>query len=167
MKLTLKNLKSPRAFSLVELLVYLTLIAVVSNIFFVFSVDVIRSMIRITNTKEVHQNTRFLLATIGQDIKTARQIISVEPQRLTLINHQAETVEYIYKPAYQKVIYSDGSTETDLSSPSVQISQLVFEAIGRGVKITLSVQKDSPAHISANPYQLSLSSLIVPRPQLY
>lgn len=169
MELGVKKLKKSRqpGFTMVELLVYVSLLVVVSTIFFAFSADVIMGLTRLIDSKELYQNSRLMLAQVGQDIKTAKEIVNLSVEQITLRDAREQEVSYYYDAGAQKLFYSSEVGELPLGNDTIKVTDFSFEAVGKGAQINLTVAPAKTINYRGGVTELSLSSVFLPRNLIY
>ncbi|OGY46171.1 MAG: hypothetical protein A2731_03230 [Candidatus Buchananbacteria bacterium RIFCSPHIGHO2_01_FULL_39_8] len=151
-------------FTLIELLIYLSLTAVVTIIFTAFTVNVIKTGIRAVEDREVQQSTRFILTRITQEIKTAKEVISVAPEQLILKNQDNINVSFYLDSNTHVVYYNDGSNDFPISNDAIKITQLTFESTANNIiNISLTAESKNPN----NPSQVNFSSAVALRQLQY
>jgi type II secretory pathway pseudopilin PulG len=164
MKLLIKN---TRGYALVELLVYIGLVAIIFTIFTSFVVDVTKTAARVYDVKEVKQNYRLINSRITQEIKTAKQIVAVEPTQIILTDKEDNAVQFYYDSDEQAVYYFDGSEDLKLSSDSVIVSKLEFSANGNVIDMEIALEINNAGGVANTNYKIESSSLVTPRPSFY
>ena len=85
-------LKQNKGFILLEKLLYITFVSIALIVLTMFLVDVVRNSTTAINAKEVQQNNRLILSRITQEIKTAKQITSLEPTCISFIDSEDNPV---------------------------------------------------------------------------
>ena len=159
--------KNERGFTLIEQIIYISLIVVMITIFTGFITDVIRGATKVVDAKEVMQNNQLAIARITQEIKTAKQIVSVEPQKLTIVDRNDNT-SFFYLDTTEKSIRYDNSIEDlRITNDEVLVTVLNFSSVGNIIDIDLSMKKNKKHSNTGDPYELNSSSTAVPRPGLY
>jgi type II secretory pathway pseudopilin PulG len=162
----LKNQQS--GFSLIELLVYITITAVATVVFTAFTVDVINNAARLLIAKEVQQNARLVVSRITQEIKTADEIVTVDPTALTLVDQSGTTVSYYLDTGDDTIYYDNGTTPEAISNAVVKITGLEFEPLSTNtIIIRLSLEQRQPSTKASRQYNMHLTSTVAPRQALY
>ena len=155
------KLDSQSGFSLVEAMIYVTLVVGITVVFTGFTADIIRGSSKVISIKEVDQGSRLLMAQIGQSIKTATQVNSVTSSILSLNN---PALVYSFDSVNKRVTQNG----VVISSSSVRITNLVFSQPSANViTVQLSVDQKNPNLPKNQQYHLDLSQSFVPRILLY
>lgn len=166
-----------RGFTMVELIIYMTIIGFVGVIYTSFTADVFKSAQRSRIAESVQENTQLVMNQIAQDVRTARSITVSDPTA-------ADDILTITKSGGGAIIYTRVGTSINREEPpSASVPQLpdqvllnlnyydpvpppnplikVFKLAGFGVNVVLVTKyKDDTK-------ELTLSSTIYPRQQLY
>ncbi|MFH0952123.1 MAG: prepilin-type N-terminal cleavage/methylation domain-containing protein [Patescibacteria group bacterium] len=154
-----------RGFTLIELLIYMGLVTIILLVLTNFAVDVTANAAHAKSAKEVQQNARILLASLSQEIRTAKTIQQVLPTSLTIISPTDETI--VYSLSDSRLYYTISGITLPLNNDRVRVTDLSFAQTGQAVSINLTVEQGNPNTDAAGRSQTSLSSTIVPRRQLY
>ena len=165
-----KLIKNQEGFSLVELLVYISITTVTLLILTSFVIDVTKNAARTKITKEVQQNARLLISKITQEVRTATNIdgtnsvFDSDHGKLTLIKNTGP-VSFYWQ---DNEVYYDKDLNVDaLSNNKVRVTKLNFQRNNNAITVNLTVeQKNINARIEGTD-KFELSSTIVPRPMLY
>lgn len=161
------NSENQAGFTIIELLIYLSLTAVIITIFTAFMADALKSQKRTINSQAVQQESRFIISRVTQEIKTAREITSVEPQRLTLRNPANQIIQFYLNSGDGLIYFDNGAEISPLSSADIKINQFNFSQEGDIIYINLTAEKEKTPGLPGGVYSLSSSSLVVPRGKLY
>lgn len=156
-------------FTMIELLIYISLVAVISIIFTSFTADVVKSASRSLVVKEVSQNTRLVLSRIIQEIKTAKSISSVTASEISLISFDNTPFDLGFD-SVNDLAYIDvnGGGDVSISNDDVRITALTFEEVSTDViKITITVEQKNPLASEPRKYKLDLSTIVTVRSDLY
>jgi len=148
-------------FSIIELMVYVVIVAVAMTVFANFAIAVTQNASQLKNKHAVEQNAELLLARISEEIRYSQNVVSASGSTLTLTNSSGS-----------QVTITLNGTEVDyngvaLSNSYVSVRTLTFSSItgmSGGVAITLTVQPKNSGGIGA-PYTLTLTSTAVSRHQ--
>ena len=154
-------------FSLIEVIIYVALTIVLVTVFTAFTTDVVKGAAKIFASKEVHQNYRLVLNRLTQDLKTAKQILDLQVDEITIENAQGDTVRYYFDSAGKTIYYDNGADVYPLHGPEVEVTALVFTAIGQAIRLEISLEKAADFKPGSSPYSLSGYSMVIPRPQIY
>lgn len=165
----MKNtMEKQRGFTLVEQLVYLTLVVVLTVIISGIIADVARSANQVSTYTEVQQSSRLVLARIAQEIKTSRRVVSLSSTALSLEDVNGITRQISYSSATESVRLTSPSTNEPLSSERVRVISLVFRAVGNNaVEITIETEQGSAPRHGISPYRWRATTIAVPRPIIY
>lgn len=159
--------KKASGFILIEKIIYICLVCIILTIFTAFTVSVTRNATMVVNAEEVRQNSRFILSRITQEIKTSKQITSIEPERIFFIDSDGNSVCFYWDAGNKAVIYNDGVEDILISNDSVLVTRLAFDSSGEIIKIELDLEINQLSGYPTKPYQFQISSLVVPRAALY
>jgi type II secretory pathway pseudopilin PulG len=160
-------LKQNKGFILLEKLLYISLVSIALVILTMFLVDVVRNSTTAINAKEVQQNNRLILSRITQEIKTAKQITSLEPTCISFIDSEDNPVNFYWDSGQEAIFYHSGLEDIRISNSDVRITQLDFNSFDEVIEIKLELENLKPGNHAVNPYHLQSSSLVVPREKLY
>ncbi len=167
MKNFLKN-KNESGFSLIELLVYISLIGIITIIFTNFTATIVRKSIKASTINEVNQSARFLLSRISQEIKIADNINIASAEEIVLTNAENNSITISFDSINSLINYNG----SPISNETIRVTSLVFTEIpleypASAVKIQLSVEQKNPFLKNNLSHKLDLSTVIVPRSKLY
>ncbi|MBI4092357.1 MAG: prepilin-type N-terminal cleavage/methylation domain-containing protein [Candidatus Kerfeldbacteria bacterium] len=151
-----------RGFTLMELLVYMSIVTIATLIFMSFAVDVTTSAGKSRRLRELQDNARLLISRVTQDIRTADDV-AVAGSELR-VTKSGVTTRYFLDSGAVKYDDGVGSPLASLSTDSVNISQWDWQKTATSVSVALTVQEKTSA---SSPQQVELSSTIVPRKLLF
>jgi len=164
-----KFLKNPPGFTIIELLIYLGIVAVATTVFTSFTADVVRAASRALAVKEVSQGSRLILSRITQEIKTAKSISTISSDSIQLVDVSDSTVTISFDSANGVVSYTDASGSSLISPTTARVTNLQFEQLTPntvGFSLTLT-QKKINATVRER-FSLSFDDVAVTlRPALY
>ena len=160
-------LKQNKGFILLEKLLYISFVSIALIILTMFLVDVVRNSTIAINAKEVQQNNRLILSRITQEIKTAKQITSLEPSRISFIDCENNPVNFYWDTDQEAIFYHNGFEDIRISNSDVRITQLDFISFDEVIEIKLELENSKHGNHILNPYHFQSSSLVVPREKLY
>lgn len=140
--------KNQKGFSLIELIIYMSIVAIATVVFTNFLVDVTRNAAKSRVTKDVQQNARLAMQWMTREIRRASSIM---PSGSTLtLNSGTFTVN-----ASNQLDYSG----TPITSADVRVTTLTFTPIGTsGVGIVLTVEQGNPSAQPAERDRFTLTS---------
>lgn len=164
MKKIIKKIKRNQSgISVIELLVYISLVGIITIILTGFTSDVIKTSLHLSTINQVDQNARFLLSRISQEIKTAKEISPItDIHQLTFKDSGGNWVTISLTGEQINLGL------TPLSTQAVRVTNLEFEKISPAViEIRLSVAQKNPNAPERFRHQRNLSTIVAPRPQLY
>lgn len=148
-----------KGFTLIEQLVYISLIIIIMSIFGVLEQEIVRSSNALIKTNEVRQAGRLVLNKISQEIKTANHWQLLTSGHL-ILEHQANQEEFYWQES-ENAIYLNAER---LSSEKINITNLTFTAFGpAGIKINLTLAGNGNNSATT----LNLSTTAIARPTLY
>lgn len=155
-------------FTAIELLIYISLVAVVTIIFTNFTVDVVRAASRALVVKEVNQGARLVISRITQEIKTARTIDSVAGDQIQFTDASDTSIRISFNSGDETVYINDGSGDVAIAPTGVRVTSLTFKQLTPktiGFDVTFE-QKNTAA--TAYRYSFTFSDVAVtPRFILY
>jgi type II secretory pathway pseudopilin PulG len=163
--------KKTSGFTLIELMIYLSMITVVILVFNAFIVDVVRSSARAVAANSVGQDSRFMLARIGQEIKTADLVI--EPVAATTqqlgLKKGTDNIYISYDAVNKAINYQiNGNAPEKLSGDTIMVNDLSFySADGKLIEITLEMENTKAGDSITKPYKLHATFYAQPRKELY
>jgi len=153
-------------FTIIELLVYLSIVAVAMTIFSVFTVDVIKNASRSRTVIAVEQNAQFIMNRLATDIQNAQSINSVTSSSISLTNSLGVAVIYSWDSVNKKVTYQ----AADVSTIQVRVTSLSFQQVSTApptISIGLTVAQGNVLASAAGQYSTSLATTVVSRRGIY
>ncbi|PIS04925.1 MAG: hypothetical protein COT81_03850 [Candidatus Buchananbacteria bacterium CG10_big_fil_rev_8_21_14_0_10_42_9] len=161
----IEDLRPREGFTLIEMLIYVALIAASAVIFTSFVVDVIDNSARIITVKEVHQNSRLILARLSQEIKTAKDFSGTFPGESIQLTRTDDTVITLAYDNLTNAVTLDGAP---ISSDEVRVTALTFDNnVSNVIEIDLTVEQGNPnANVERN-YLIDLSTAATVRRGIY
>ncbi len=158
--------KLHHGFTIVELLVYVSIVTIALTIFSIFVVDVIKDSSRSKTTKEVQQNAQLIMDRLTGDIQHAQAITSVGTNSVSLTNSIGVAVTYAL--ANQIVTYQQGvAIAVPISNNQVRVTTLNFSGSDPTITINLTVQQKNPNASAAGQYSTTLTSTVARRQAIY
>ncbi|HRY63534.1 MAG TPA: hypothetical protein P5267_02965 [Patescibacteria group bacterium] len=156
-------MKNNYGFTLIEQIIYLSLVLVIITVLGGLEQGIIRSSATTGKTNELRQAGRLVIAKISQEIKTAQAITSLADKKIILTNSTGETLEFYLDESTGIVYYHDNTGEKRLSSEKIKVTNLTFTALGQGAKIDLTLTNN----LTNLGTSLELFSAAIPRQALY
>ena len=149
------NFKSGVGFTLIEVLIYITLVAGILIMATGFAWNIINSRTKAFVVQEVAQNSRFIMEKIVQSTHQATDIT------VPTVGNSDSRLELVMKNNKQDptIFFLDGNTlkmrqgkgpELDLSSSSVRVSTIKFDNLStpndktKNIKVTLTIEHINP-----------------------
>jgi len=161
-----KSSEQSKGFTLVELLVYMSVVVLAVTVFMNFVIEVTKHATVAEAKQEIQQSARFLLSRMSQNIRTAASIDSgnssfdIDQGKLTLLQNGGAESFYLQDNV---VYYDDASGPVSLTGDKVRVTRLRFQQADDTIFINLAMERDS----STMTEQTELSSTIVPRAAIY
>jgi len=123
-QLEIRNSRAQRGFTLIELILYITLVSIFLTGAILFSWDVIYGREKVYQQQVVEQNVRAAIARIAYEIRRAENINTVSSNSLQLENGTNDTTISLLAGVIQ--ITTSGAGPYDLTSNQVEVSSLNF-----------------------------------------
>ena len=149
--------RAKKAFTLIEILIYTTLVAIFLVTAVNFSLDIIAGKAKARSMREVQQNTRFTIERMTQEIRRAvnlnlaESVFDAHPGILSLAMPEAEKNPTVFDLSLDGALRMTQGTSTPeiLFSNQVAATNLVFTnlsplAWSKNIKINLTVQYKNP-----------------------
>ena len=161
--------KHNQGFSLIETMIYVSLLIVIVGIFTAFTADIVRGAARIIDKKMIVQNNRFVLDKMLQEIKTSQNVeVSPDAKELTLLDASSTLVRFFSNEDEQAIYFNDGTQNLRLTEAGVRASDLKFTTVGSyGIRLEYNLAKVKLSTNFSKPFELKTSQVIVPRGNLY
>lgn len=160
--------KKGGGFTLLEALIYISLVSAITIVFTSFTADVISSSVRSLAAKEVNQSARLVMSRISQEIKSAREITSVTANEIILTNYANETVIFNYDSVNELVNINLGSGNVQISNSSVRVTELSFEEVADNtIKLRIAVDQKKINPTDKEKSHIDLETIIATRASLY
>lgn len=168
----LLNHKRPKGFTLVELLVYISVTTIALMVFVTFMVDVSRSAARARTVQELHQNAQFVMDRLAQEVRSSKVIIFTDPPSkfdvqvgsLALTTSTGDTHTFTLDTTNPLVGVIKLNGDEITNKKSVNVTKLMFTKAGSAVKIELQVKENTTL---ASPQSIDLQTTLVPRQEVY
>ncbi len=166
-----------QGFTLVELLIYISITSIALLTLTGFMVDISKSAIRARVAKEVQQNARLVLSRVTEVVRTANTIDAVNsvfdpspPGSCTATSGKL-VVQYSTPPSAatfdwlaDAVRYNDGTGPIALTNNAVKVTQWCFHQVGGAINVEIEV---TPAAGTFTAQRQHFTTTVVPRPSLY
>lgn len=122
--------KNNKGFTLIEILVYISLVSIFLTGAVFFNLDILHSREKTQSQQNVSENARFALERISFEIRNADDIISISPTTITLANTlSGNTTISLQNEAVHLI---SGTTDDDLTNNQVKITNLEFLNLSNG-----------------------------------
>ena len=120
------TIKNGAGFTLIELILYVSILTIMLSAIIPFAWDVIGSSAKSATQQEVNTQARYVSERIKYEIRRASEITAVTPTSLNLTNFSPDTTTVI-DILYEKIrINKNGGGEINLNSDNTTISSLTF-----------------------------------------
>ena len=145
-----------KAFTLIEILIYTTIVAIFLVTAINFSLDIIEGKTKARSMREVQQNTRFAIERMTQEIRRAEginlaeSVFDAHPGILSLAMPEADKNPTIFDLSFGALRMTQGSSTPEiLFSNQVEATNLIFTnlsplAWSKNIKIDLTIQYKNP-----------------------
>jgi type II secretory pathway pseudopilin PulG len=120
------EINSSNGFTLIELILYVGIIAIFFAAIVPFSLSIVGSGSKSAIQQEVADNGRFIVSKLNYEIRRASGISSVSSNSLSLANFSPDSTTLIDLSSGNIRINKNGSGAVVLNSPNVTISELTF-----------------------------------------
>lgn len=155
-------------FTIVEIMIYITLVTVAMVVMAKFVADVTVNAARSKVVKEVQLNAQITLGRILNEIRNSQSVVSVGATQLVLQANATDQVTISYNSVDSRVErLVNGAGMVILTSPEVRVTNLAFAAISIGVSVSLSVAQLSASAPGTYQHQAQLSGTAFPRQLVY
>jgi len=154
-----------KGFTMIELMIYLSMISVLVLVFNSFIVDVVHQSSRTVWAKTVEQDSRFILARIGQEIKTA-DTAAASSDRLD-ITRGADNIIIAFDSVGQSINYTINGVTEKLSGDSIIVNNLAFSLQGNMIDVVLDLENKNTGDSTTHPYALHSTFSAQPRNGVY
>jgi len=157
-------LSLPKGFTLIELILYMTLVSAFVTGAVLFAWDVVYGREKFNQQQIVEQSVKTALARISYEIRRAKNIQSVAKEQLILDNGGTTTT--IASSSGRVIITSGGFGPFTLTSNQVLVSDLSFTNMtstntnSKNIKVSLSVQQISGIQSEQTPAQTTMSQSV-------
>ena len=162
----------PSGFTIIELMVYISIVTVAITVFSAFMLDVTKNASRSKTIKEVQQNAQFIMNRITNDIRHAQAVtipaLGASGADLTLTMSPTLTATYHFDNAASTVTYQQNSgTAMAISNNQVRVTNLSFSNTGSAITVTLAMAQGLATAPVAGQYNTTLTSTAVVHSSLY
>lgn len=150
-----------RGFTLIELILYITLVSSFVTGAVLFAWDVVYGREKFNQQQIVEQSTKVALGRIAYEIRRATDIQSVSPHQLILVNGAGTTT--VASSSGSVVITSGSAGPYTLTSNQVTVTDLSFTNVtpannnSKNIKVSLSVKQASDVLSGQTPARTSMS----------
>ncbi len=161
-----------KGFTLIELMIYISIVTAALLVFTNFMVDVTHNAAKAKVAKEVQQNARLIMAKMTQEIRSGSSVNRTELAHGKLIITKG-TSTITFARSGDDITYddsADGLPVETLTNQFVKVTDFTLAESGtNGISIHMTIQQkgDTTASAGYERDQVSLSSTIVPRSALY
>ena len=162
--------KNVKGFTLLEVIVYITIFAAILTVAILFTWDIIGSQTKSTVITEVNQNSRFILERVSRDFKQAVLINSITASTINFNTISGDTIIYDFDTDVNSVTRQlNSDVAIILNNSAVQISGEWFDlstnqAITIGLDLSVQYTSDSgqtdweKVLVTSSSYNLLLAS---------
>ena len=139
-------------FTLFELIIYLAIVSVILVVISYLLIDILQGQTKSLAILEVQQNLRFALSKIEKDIRSAKNIISVSGNVLTLDDISGNQIVLTIDPITKKISRKfGGNSPVDLTTNQVEItggfSDWSFGERSKNIGIYLNISYKNPDNL--------------------
>lgn len=120
------NKKFYEGFTLIELILYVSIITIVMSALIPFAWNIIGGSVKSTVEQDVSSQARYVSERIKYEIRNASDITSVNPTSISLTNFAPDTTTVISLVGSKMQINKNGTGAVDLNSDDTAISGLTF-----------------------------------------
>lgn len=154
-------MRSRPGYTLVELLIYISIVSIALIVFMNFMTDVSRNAARDRVTKDVSQNARLILDNITRDVRNATNLTGTTA---TVLKLNSDAVEYSRDVTNNTVTVKNASGTQAITSNTVKVTALTFTlpASSNELSVLVTVQSSNITIPAA-----TLTTTIIPRQTLY
>lgn len=159
-------MRKQRGFTLIELVIYMGLMAIVVGLFAGILVTIVRIQTQQTSSRQVANELNFIMNTITRDIRDSLAI-SVTSTMLTITTDEASTTPTIITLENGAVAKREGTNPTStLSTARVSADALTFTELISGatqavqVILTLSFNTENPSQEYTQTLQTTAAPLL-------
>jgi prepilin-type N-terminal cleavage/methylation domain-containing protein len=121
--------KSQSGFTLMELLVYIAIIAITLTITSVITFEIIQAKQKSEITRETQENTRFILQRMTREIRWASSILNFAPNDITLNTDMGPVRFYLGGVGSDQLFIEKGGVSYELTTNKVKITNLTMTRI--------------------------------------
>lgn len=153
-----------KGITIIELIVYISLIVVANTLFSRFIVQVVQTSYRVIATKEVSQNARMILTRISYEIKTSKEIIGLTSDELRIRDKDGNELRFYLDSSDRKVYIDTGGNSEPISPDNIKVDNLAFTTTANSAIIINATLSTTQAGFFV---QKNFSSTVVPRGLIY
>lgn len=152
MKYKKKNTKwIPNGFTLIDLIIYISIISVVFIGITYFVTDVYSTQTKSNTKMEVVQNTEYIIGVLNQYIHQAQSITSISNQDIELLNPDASTTIIVIDDLAKNIAIDTGTGSIQFSRNTVEVTgtftDLSYLTRSRNIGIHLEVRYKNPDNL--------------------
>lgn len=161
---------NPEGFTLIELMVYLSISTIAILVFTNFMADVTQNAAKSKVTKEVQQNARLILTKITQEIRTSQgidmgqSVLNSDDGKLVIIRAGGSTT---FDLVSGDVTIDTGAGSEVLTSNHVKVTELHFTETQNAISVDITVEQKRDTDRTHERDSITLSSTVVPRSTIY
>src|SRR3989344_4201404 len=134
--------KTVYGFTLIEMILYISLLTVLMTVLTSLFISILDNQLKTSETSEVEQDGRFIIARFIYDISQAQNITlpATVGGTSSSLQFTQSGINYTYSPSNGNLQLSDGTYTDMLNSYNTSISNLTFQRLGNASgKNTISV----------------------------
>ncbi|MFA6588211.1 MAG: hypothetical protein WCT08_04020 [Patescibacteria group bacterium] len=164
-------MKSGAGFTLIELVIYLSITMVSIFVFTNFVAEVIKNSARADAKIEIQQNARLISSLLTREVRNASSInalnskFGVDDGKLALINVSGSTSEFVLESG--TVLFNDGTGQVALSNAKVKVVKLSFSQEGQVITLDLVLASQNPSINISMENQMEFITSFTPRAGAY
>ena len=152
-KLKVKSSKLNRGFTLMELLIYISLVSIIMTGAIMFAWDIIYGREKANSQKTIEQNARIALTRIIYEIKKAKNIQTISAGQLVLNNDSLPATTINYNSSQTLQITSQGQGPYNLTSNQIRVlpTPEAKQAIFKNLTTTDTNSKNIAVNLTIRP----------------
>jgi len=171
-----KILKNKKGFTLLELIIYVFIVAIILTAITMYAIDVIGAQTKAKSYQEVQYNARFAIRRIVNEIRRADDLndgsstFDTHPGVLSIGNNNPTKDPTVFDIASNRLRMTQGGTPYFLTSDKVEITNMVFKDLSvanrtNNIKISMTVAHRNPENREEFDAEFTISSTAVIREQ--
>ncbi|OHA57272.1 MAG: hypothetical protein A2441_01315 [Candidatus Veblenbacteria bacterium RIFOXYC2_FULL_42_11] len=166
------KINNQNGFTIVEVLIYVTILTVAMVVLASFATDVIKNAARSRVVKEVELNAQLTLNRLASEVRHAQKFNSVTATEINYVDLNGVTTLLRFDSANNLVERVIGGNAETITTSEVRITALNFNPIIsgtdiKGVAIAISVRQKSVSAPAAYQHESDLATTVFPRQLLY